>query len=113
MRALNLRRALIVGLALLWLSGCARTAVLHDPPPVSFFPLETTVVERAIVAAMAKLRWIPTREGPGVIRGTLHLRTHTVVVRVEYTNESYKISYVDSENMSYAQRKDGTKLIHK
>ncbi len=71
------------------------------------------MVERAIVGAMVKLGWMPTKEGPGVIRGTLHLRTHTVVVRVQYTNESYKISYVDSENMAYAQQADGTRRIHK
>jgi hypothetical protein len=94
-------------------SGCSRTAVLSDPPPASFFPMDTASVEHAIVAGMARLKWMPAREGPGVIRGTLNLRIHTVVVRIEYTTESYNIRYADSQNMDFKVRSDGTRMIHK
>jgi hypothetical protein len=70
-------------------------------------------VEHAIVAGMARLKWMAARERPGAIRGTLNLRTHTVVVRIEYTTESYNIRYVDSENMKFKVRSDGTRVIHK
>ena len=93
--------------------GCSRTAVLSDPPPASFFPMDTRSVEHGIVGGMARLKWMPAREGPGVIRGTLNLRTHTVVLRIEYTTENYSIRYVDSQNMAFAVRSDGTRMIHK
>ena len=53
------------------------------------------------------------REGPGVIRGTLNLRTHAVVVRIEYNTEGYSIHYVDSQNMGFKVRSDGARIIHK
>lgn len=64
---LDVRRALMVPLALLWLSACARTAVLREPVPVSFFPLDTTVVKRAIVGAMPKLRRAADMESRGAV----------------------------------------------
>lgn len=127
----GLRRGAIAGVinALVLISfvlgaGCASIrhgfarppVVLSDPPPVSFFPMETAAVEHAIVGGMARLKWMAAREAPGVIRGTLHLRTHTVVVHVEYTTDSYRISYVDSENMEYCnancRRPTGVPMIH-
>jgi len=94
-------------------AGCARHSVyLSDPPPASFFPMETVSVEHAIVAGMARLNWMAAREAPGVIRGTLNLRKHTVIVRIEYTTESYRISYEDSDNMGYRKLADGNQMIH-
>jgi hypothetical protein len=119
---LSLRRfaALPVGpllayvvLSTLFLPACTRTAALYNPPRVSFAPEEKTAVERAIVAGIAKRGWIPTREGPGVMLGTLHLRTHTAVVRIEYTEDSYQLTYLRSDNLNYAREKNGSEVIHR
>jgi hypothetical protein len=101
---------LLIALAV---AGCGRTATLYQPPRVAFFPMDTTAVEHAIITGMVKRRWVASREGPGSILGTLHLRDHTVVVRITYTNDSYQIAYVSSENMKYSRKADGTEIIHK
>ena len=46
--------------------------------------------------------------GPGVVNGTIHLRTHTAVIDVEYTTKSYNIVYRSSENLDV-----GNGQIHK
>ena len=94
------------------LAACSRTATLYNPPRVAFFQTDTMTVERAIMEAMNKRGWAPTREGPGVMLGTLHHRDHTAVVRIEYTTDSYQIAYVRSDNLNYKQRRDGTQVIH-
>jgi hypothetical protein len=45
---------------------------------------------------------------PGVVNGTIHLRTHTAVIDVEYSTKSYNIVYRSSENLD---ARDGQ--IHK
>ena len=45
---------------------------------------------------------------PGVIRATLHLRTHVAVTEITYNEQVFSIIYVDSTNLDY----DGTS-IHK
>jgi predicted small lipoprotein YifL len=80
-------------------AGCGRTATLYQPPRVAFFPMDTAAVEHAIVTGMVRRRWVASREGPGSILGTLHLRDYTVVVRITYTK--------------YSRKADGTEIIHK
>jgi len=61
---------------------------------------------------MRVLGWVPTKEAPGVMLGTLHLRSHTAVVRVDYTTDSYRITYMRSQNLDYERRSDGSEVIH-
>ena len=93
-------------------AGCMRTTTLYQPPRVSFTATDTTNVERAIAAGMAQRGWVASREGPGTILGTLHVRAHTVVVRVTYTKDWFQIAYVRSENMDYSRSADGKETIH-
>lgn len=102
--------AALAGALLLW--GCTRTATLYNPPRIAFFQTDTVTVERAIMEAMNKAGWAPSREAPGVLLGTLHLRAHTAVVRIEYTSDSYRITHVRSDNLNYARRRDGSEIIH-
>lgn len=97
---------------LLFLAGCARRAVLYNPPPVAFTPLHPRQVETAIIAGMSRRGWVPTREGPGVIVGTLHLRSHTAIVRIHYSDKDYTLQYVSSENLNFSRASDGTEQIH-
>lgn len=47
--------------------------------------------------------WVinPDKDKSKTLTGTLMLRKHTVVVSIPYTNESYDIVYVSSENLNY------------
>ena len=94
------------------LPGCTRTAVLHQPPPVSFVSRSTDEVEAAILAGARKRKWIPTKVRDGVIDATLYLRTHVAVVRIEYGADSFTVRYLRSEQLNYKRRKDGTEVIH-
>ena len=51
-------------------------------------------------AAHQKL-WVPQAIDDGTVRCTLNLRAHQVVVDVVYTESSFSIRYVSSENMKY------------
>lgn len=43
---------------------------------------------------------------PGVLEGTLNLRSHMAKIEIQYNNNSYSILYKDSSNLNY----DGTKI---
>ncbi|WP_426954993.1 hypothetical protein [Muricoccus radiodurans] len=54
------------------------------------------------------LGWVMEDRGPGLIRGTLNVRTHQAVVDIPYNNSVFGIRYVSSQNLDY----DGT-TIHR
>ena len=62
-------------------------------------PLSPAEVRGAIVRAGAGLGWILKDAGPGVINGTLILRTHTAEVQIPYSATSYGIVYRSSINL--------------
>jgi hypothetical protein len=98
--------------AALLLTGCTRTAILYQPPPVFFQMLTTRYIEGAIFEGCSRHGWIPTKVQDGVIDATLNLRTHVAVVRINYDGESFTVKYVRSENLNYGRRGDGSEVIH-
>lgn len=70
--------------------------------------LSKSEVRAAILRAGAGLGWLMKDEGPNTIVGTLHLRTHTAVVEIPYSTQSYSIKYRSSVDLDAA---DGQ--IHK
>jgi hypothetical protein len=62
-------------------------------------PLTPAEVRGAIVRAGAGLGWIMKDAGPGMINGTLLLRTHTAEVQIPYSATSYGIVYRSSINL--------------
>jgi hypothetical protein len=62
-------------------------------------PLSPAEVRAAIVRAGAGLGWIMKDTGPGMINGTLILRTHTAEVQIPYSATSYGIVYRSSVNL--------------
>jgi hypothetical protein len=112
-RRLRILIAFAVVLCGMMTQGTAcRVGRLNNPPPETFIAKDPGAVEMAIVDGMKALGWIPTKESPGVIVGTLYIRTHMAKVRVEYTASSYKISYVDSSNLNYSRSASGEEKIH-
>src|SRR4029078_5575610 len=62
-------------------------------------PLSPAEVRAAIVRAGAGLGAIMKCAGPGMINGTLILRTHTAEVQIPYSATSYGIVYRSSVNL--------------
>jgi hypothetical protein len=96
-----------VAFAALGLSGCTRPIYNVSQHP---FLQPGTIDNRTaqIQLAAAGLGWETQVVRPGVIRATLHLRTHVAVTEITYNEQVFSIIYVDSTNLQY----DGTS-IHK
>ena len=58
-------------------------------------------VEKAIIRAGGGLGWIIKKERPGLLKGTLILRTHTAVVSIKCNTQEYSITYENSVNLDY------------
>ena len=86
------------------LTACNTMAPIQNVEHVSVSsssskPLTPAEVRGAIVRAGAGLGWIMKDAGPGVINGTLILRTHTADVQIPYSATSYGIVYKSSINL--------------
>ncbi|MGI9492996.1 MAG: hypothetical protein ACR2QF_11420 [Geminicoccaceae bacterium] len=73
-------------------------------------PLDAKHAERAIKTAGSKIGWQMDTIRPGLIRGTLNVRSHMAIVDISYDNERFSIDYVDSENLKYDEEQN---VIHK
>lgn len=105
---MNRSRSLkILGIAfasVLLVAGC-RTAPIYnvkDAPVNVPAGQQATLasVEQAIVRAGNGLGWQMKVEKPGLVTGTLNLRTHTAVVDIPFTATSYSILYRSSVNLN-------------
>lgn len=104
-----------VALALVMGSAMARNTEIYEPPQVLWAtataPTEQQVRDR-IVAAGQSLNWAVTKEEPG----RLELRfdkqgKHQVVIAVQYDTTGYKIDYLNSVNLDFAES-NGVRKIH-
>lgn len=92
--------------------GPALATPLQDPDPV-LIPagLSEQSVVKAIRLGSAKRGWMITKEDPGQMEATLHVRDHTVKVAISHDTQAVRIKYVSSENLEYAE-KNGQQHIH-
>lgn len=87
-------------------------AVLADPAPVPVPDgMAKAKVLEAIRQALDNRGWIAGTEATDSIEAELHVRTHMIRVRLDYSGKDVVISYVDSENMAYRE-KSGVHFIH-
>ncbi len=97
------RRGLILsGLgAVPLLAACARTAPIQEGG--GEFIGRGTLPQRAdqIRRAGAGLGWRMEPLAPGLVRGTLNLRTHQAVVDVPHDTQRFNIRYVSSSNLDH------------
>jgi hypothetical protein len=107
---MNRRHALVAApalLAALALGACARP--IYNVPGRNFdSPAPFEARSEQIRRAGGGLGWQMEPVRPGVMRGTLNLRSHVAVVEITYSADAFAINYVDSRNLGY----DGTS-IHK
>ncbi|HBL7127693.1 TPA: hypothetical protein LSW51_002447, partial [Enterobacter asburiae] len=89
-------------------AGCARTAPIAQVHSIVSAGHTADQVKTAILKAGQKRDWIMTETGPGMIKGRLQSRDHSVQVSIPYTATSYSINYENSLNLKAADGK-----IHK
>lgn len=91
----------VVGLA----AGCARQAPVYTATDASFIGnASERVRSEQIRRAGAGLGWAMEDIRPGLIRGTLDLRTHQAVVDIPYDRQRFSILYASSVNLDYDGR---------
>ncbi|MFP5419309.1 MAG: hypothetical protein ACLGHA_09150 [Gammaproteobacteria bacterium] len=86
------------------LGGC-RSAGIYNvsaAPVVANKSVSMDDVQKAIVRAGVGLGWQMKPVAPGLIEGTLTLRTHMAKVDIKYDTKTYSITYKDSSNLDYS-----------
>ena len=86
------------------LGGCVRTAAIYNvkEAPIantSGKKLSAAQVRAAIVTAGTSLGWKIVDAGPGRLEGALHLREHSAVVEIPYSDRAYSLVYKSSQNL--------------
>jgi len=93
----------LAGIVIAMLGGC-RSAGIYNvsaAPVVANKVVSMDDVQKAIIRAGAGLGWQMKPVEPGLIVGTLTLRTHMAMVNVKYDTKIYSITYKDSSNLDY------------
>jgi hypothetical protein len=102
----------IVALGIVLAAGTARAACSKCEPirnvdnarvvATAGKSLSADQVRESIVRAGAALGWHITDAGPGMLSGTLVLRTHTAVIDIPYSTTSFSLVYKSSVNLDAA-----------
>jgi len=104
--------ALLLVSSMVFLMG-ARQVPLTDPQPLAVpAGLKVEQVSKAVRGALAGRGWTVTSEEPGHIVSTLNVREHMAKIDIVYDVQTIKISYLDSGELMYAQKK-GQRVIHR
>jgi uncharacterized membrane protein len=100
------RAVLVLLLILIATSLSCRKAPVRDIPDNSIpntFDKTLTIeeVEAAIIAGGSEAGWSMRKTSPGLIIGTIQVRTHQASVDVKYSENNWSITYRDSSNLKY------------
>lgn len=94
----------LIGTLALLTVGC-RTNPIYNvtdaPVTTSSRSYSTGDIRAAILQAGASLGWQMKEVRPGLIIGTLNIRSHMAQVEIPYDRKSYSIIYRDSQNLDY------------
>ena len=96
----------ICGLMILLVGGCAQFGGRRGAEIQNVENCPVTIVgeqpmKEIVMRAAHQKQWVPQAIEDGTVRCTLNLRAHQVVVDVIYTESTFSIRYVSSENMNY------------
>jgi hypothetical protein len=97
------------GVLLLTASACRSLTPIYEVNDAQLLPGENATVDdasEAIGRAGRKLGWEIEKESPGVLKGTLHLRRHVAVVRIEHDTQVFSIHGVETQNI----RREGDRI---
>jgi hypothetical protein len=91
----------------------AMTKPLVDPEPIAVpAGLSDKAVAKAVLVGVSQRGWAVTKQEPGYMEATLHLRTHMARIGITYDTRQVKIRYLESENLDY-KMKNGVPQIHR
>lgn len=90
---------IVMTIAAILLTGCARTAPVHNVNQSLTQHYSDSQMKTAIIEAGLGRKWVMTSVAPGVITGRYAQRNFVANIRVTYTPQSYAIQYVSSENL--------------
>lgn len=96
---MNNKSVLVLALTATLLTGCARTAPIHNVHQTLPQRYTDNQMKTAIIEAGIGRKWIMTPVAPGIINGRLAQRGCTANIRVSYNPQSYSIQYLSSENL--------------
>ena len=91
-------------------SGCIEPQIVRPIEDVQVTRVSKRAMSEIICSGALRLGWVAKESAPHVIRCTLSLHGHVVVVDVPYTENTFSIRYVSSENMGYDEK---TQTIHR
>jgi hypothetical protein len=102
----------LVLLPLFTLLIAAKTLV--DPPPVQGpDELSAKEINQVLRTTLVGRGWLIGSKSDQEVVATLHVRTHSLTVRFAQLDRQISMIYVDSVNLDYRVRNDGTRMIHR
>lgn len=83
------------------------------PPPIEVpADMDTPLISKAILTAMAKRHWLPQSDTGSSIVAELTVREkHMIKLRIDYTRKEIRFWYLGSSGMDY-EVDDGQQYIH-
>ena len=90
----------------LFAAACRSYPTVYEVKNRAVTVAEGQTLRQAILQAGRGRRWMMHEVKPGLIQGVLNVRGHEVVVNIPYTQDSFSIEYVSSENMRYNPKKN-------
>ena len=96
----------------LFISGCTSLAVYNISDASINVSKKTNddTIFKAIKNAGTQFGWIVKKTKPGMATAELHVRRHTALATINYSNTSYSINYKNCINLKYDASKN---TIHK
>jgi hypothetical protein len=105
----RLKALLLLPVALLLMAATP----LVDPAPIPVpAGLDAKAIATSIRLGGAQRGWLVTRQDPGAMELTLNIRTHMAKVGVKYDTQSIQLTYLESTNLDYEEKK-GNRYIHR
>ncbi len=112
-----IKHVLLLIMLSLVLVACKSTPILNiDNDP---FNAKSNITMDEVTAGIKRagngLGWRMAEKKPGLIEGTLFLRTHMAKVDITYNTKTYSIHYKDSTNLDHQKSSasyDGQEVIH-
>jgi len=89
-----------------------REKPLWNPGSVAVATSSREHMRNAIDLALRHRGWAIAKEEPGRVEATLYIRSHVANIAIEYDDKQYNITYLDSQNLKYRKKADGTEWIH-
>lgn len=100
---MNKKTFLTLAMVAALLTGCARTAPIHNVNQTLTQRYSDNQMKTAIIEAGVGRKWVMTPVSPGVINGRLAQRDFVATIRISYSSQNYRIDYVSSQNLKAGQ----------